>query len=433
MSNIDLEDLLNKYRAGTCTAEELALLENWYAQWKVEHQPLTYDELANIKGEVWKAMANDVKPVKQVRLWPRMAIAAAAVAAITVGTWVYVNEIASSRNASRNDEVVTSMNDIKPGSVGATLTLANGKTIKLSSATNGELAKEAGVTIKKTADGQLIYEIIREYSDLNGTHELAKGSVASVPRNDDNAPSLREGTTNRAPGELSGANQSHTSNTLTTAKGETYQVKLPDGTAVWLNAASSLTYSTSLTARGLRMVRLSGEAYFQVAKDKAHPFIVESKGQQIEVLGTHFNINAYADEDAVKTTLLEGSVKVSPVLSSRTMAKDLGATATGTTILKPGQQSILKGETIKVHLANLAEAMAWKNGKFIFNDEPLESIMRKIARWYDVDIEYQGIDPKETFGGSISRFENVSKVLKKLELTGGVQFKIEGRRIIVSQ
>jgi len=316
----------------------------------------------------------------------RLFAAAAAVAAITLGTWLYTSRHPEGSAATRDLLV----NDIKPGSVGATLTLANGKTIKLSSATNGELAKEAGVTIKKTADGQLIYEI------------------ASVPRNDDNAPSLREGTTK----------QSHTSNTLATAKGETYQVKLPDGTAVWLNAASSLTYSASLTAHGKRVVRLSGEAYFQVAKDKTRPFIVESNGQKVEVMGTHFNINSYDEESSVKTTLLEGSVRINDAL-----------------VLRPGQQSVISGtEPILVKEANLEEAMAWKNGDFLFGEEDFRTTMRKIARWYDVEIVYAPSAPDNLApGGWVSRSKNISAVLKIMEATGKVHFKVEGRRITVTQ
>jgi transmembrane sensor len=420
MNNIDLEDLLNKYRTGTCSAEELVLLENWYAQWKVENQVLTDDELASVKNDVWLAMANDVKPVKQVKLWPRIAVAAAAVAAITLGTWIYYTSDISKSSSRGTEGSLAYAEDIKPGSVGATLTLANGKRIKLSSATNGELAKEAGVTIKKTADGQLIYEIIRKYSDLNGTHELAKGSVASsqnAPRNDG--------------AELN-------TNTLSTAKGETYQVKLPDGTAVWLNTASRLTYSATLNQQGQRRVALEGEAYFQVAKDKARPFIVETDKQKIEVLGTHFNISAYPDEAATKTTLLEGSVRVS---SSRGNDGSLGqANSRGSSVprneeeaitLRPNQQTILKGHALAVKEIDPSESIAWKNGYFSFTDENIQTVMQIISRWYNVEISYEGKITKEGFNGKISRFKKLSEVLNMLEDTRLVHFKIEGRRVIV--
>ena len=383
--------LLEKLRDGSITEQERIALESWYLHYAETAQPLSDTEaykrnMAKLKEAF--PFATEL-PVQKNRLWPRIATVpiawkiAAAVAAIPLGTWVYLGEIASSRNASRNDEVVTSMNDIKPGSVGATLTLANGKTIKLSSAINGELAKEAGVTIKKAADGQLVYAI---------------ASSQNAPRNDG--------------AELK-------TNTLSTAKGETYQVKLPDGTAVWLNAASSLTYSASLTAHGKRVVRLSGEAFFQVAKDKSHPFIVESKGQQVEVLGTQFNINSYKEEEVTKTTLLEGAVSISSGGQSK--------------ILKPGQQSVLSGtDKLTVKDVNIEEATAWKNNDFYFRVESMESVMRKVSRWYNITVSYTDEELKKVpISGFVSRSKPLSVVLDRLGAAGLMRFKIEGQQVTV--
>ncbi|RZM24965.1 MAG: FecR family protein [Pedobacter sp.] len=311
-----------------------------------------------------------VVPVpKIVKLWPRIAISAAVVLVLFAGAW-FLNSNSSGRKTAE----IRYASDVTPGKIGATLTLANGKKILLSEAANGELVKEAGLTITKTAEGQLIYEIAG----------AADNSL----------------------------------NTLSTTKGETYQVQLPDGSKVWLNSASSLSYGTSLNEDGVRRVNLTGEAYFEVEKDAAHPFIVESGNQQVEVLGTEFNVNAYQDEKVFRTTLLKGSVKLSEEGVS--------------TILVPGTQAANANGKIKLTKVDTELAVAWKNNKFIFDRLPIEEIMRMIARWYNLEVVYEGNIPSGTFWGSVSRFENVSKALVPLEATGNVHFKIEGRRIYVS-
>lgn len=265
--------------------------------------------------------------------------------------------------------------EIKPGSNKATLTLANGKKIVLSAAANGELAKEAGVVITKAADGMLVYEVKAQ----NGQ-------------------------------------DSHQMNSLSTAKGEQYQVSLPDGTRVWLNAATSLKYPSSFSGTGERMVELSGEAYFEVAKDKIHPFIVKTDRQEVEVLGTHFNLNSYSDEEVTKTTLLEGSVKINHRV-----------------LLKPGEEGVsAKTGTLTVNAVDTESSVAWKNGRFVFENELLMTALNKIARWYDVEVEYQDQNLERLpVGGSISKFDKVSEVLALFEKTGGLQFTIKGRTVIV--
>jgi transmembrane sensor len=299
------------------------------------------------------------------KLWPRIA-AAVAIAMVLFGAGLFY--FSNQQNAVRLG------NDIAGGKNGATLTLADGKKIRLTDAADGELAQEAGISILKTADGQLVYQI--------------KESSAQTDK----------------------------VNMLSTAKGETYQVILPDGSKVWLNAATTLKFPVSFTEVKERKVELKGEAYFEVAKDRLHPFIVASKGQQVEVLGTHFNISCYEDEDATKTTLLEGSVR------------------TNDTLLKPGQQSILRGTELKVVPVDIELAMDWKNGDFIFKGEDFRTTMRKIARWYDVDIVYDA-DLKENIelGGWVSRESKLSEVLRRIELAGNVHFKVEGRRVLVTK
>ena len=184
---------------------------------------------------------------------------------------------------------------------------------------------------------------------------------------------------------------------------------MPDGSRVWLNADSKLTFSTNIIANGTLRVNLEGEAYFEVAKDKQHPF-VQSKGQEIEVLGTHFNVTAYPDDLYTNTTLLEGKVEVSTPQGNQT-------------ILSPGQQAINQNGSLRTQRVNAQEAVAWKNGEFIFNDEPLESIMLKIAIWYNVENEFRDSNlKKKTFGGSISKFKDVSDVLRMLALTKDVDY-----------
>ncbi|HEY9197254.1 MAG TPA: FecR domain-containing protein, partial [Mucilaginibacter sp.] len=209
-------------------------------------------------------------------------------------------------------------------------------------------------------------------------------------------------------------------NTMTTPRGGQYWVVLPDGSRVLLNAASSLTYPTAFNGNE-RRVELTGEAYFEVAHNPAKPFRVSSSGQMVEVLGTHFNINAYQDEAAVKTTLLEGRVKVRAADKNKVR------------FLQPGQQSVVNAQTFEVNTVETDEAVAWKDGQFVFEGDNIQHIMRMISRWYDVEISYAGTPPDDNFGGNVSRFSNVSEVLKALQLTGKVRFQIEGRKITVSK
>lgn len=194
-------------------------------------------------------------------------------------------------------------------------------------------------------------------------------------------------------------------------------MRLPDGSKVWLNAASRITYATSLNERGERLVKLeSGEAYFEVMKDKKHPFIVKTSLQEVQVLGTHFNINTYADELNTKTTLLEGSVRIHSVKGQNV-------------ILKPGQQSILSANVWKVANVSTDEIIAWKNGLFTFNETDIPTIMRQISRWYDVDVEYSGNVPTDLISGGIARSSKISTVMKMLEMVN-IHYQIvqEGSR-----
>ena len=270
--------------------------------------------------------------------------------------------------------------DIHAGSSRATLTLASGKKISLDAAPDGILGEESGSSIVRTGSGQITYAV----------HENAPGS---------------DTLTNVG------------FNSLETPLGGQYQVRLPDGTKVWLNAASKLTYPASFARNKERKVELSGEAYFEVAKVTPvnAPFIVISGKQRVEVEAARFNISGYPDDQAIKTTLLEGVGKINY-----------------NNIIKAGEQSVNKKDSLDIVPANIKEAVAWKNGLFLFEDATLETIMKSIARWYDVEIVYSGKNvSKELFSLSVSRFDNVSATLKSLENTGFVRFRIKGKKITV--
>lgn len=207
-------------------------------------------------------------------------------------------------------------------------------------------------------------------------------------------------------------------NTIETPPGGQFHLVLSDGTGVWLNSASSIRYPTSF-GKSPRTVEITGEAYFEVTKDPSRPFRAVTSNMAVQVLGTAFNIMAYPNDETIRTTLITGAVKVSKENSVRS--------------LTPGQQAVLPAGTGQFDIikADLREVLAWKNGEFRFNDADITSIMRQIARWYDVEIVYQGPIPQNKFFGIIPRQQNVSAILEVLELTQQVHFRIEGRRIIV--
>ncbi|MES2456464.1 MAG: FecR domain-containing protein [Bacteroidota bacterium] len=269
--------------------------------------------------------------------------------------------------------------DVKPGGNKAFLTLSSGQKISLANAPNGIIAIEAGDQINKLSDGQIAYESLNEN-----------------------------------PGATQGVN------ILQTPNGGQYRVNLPDGTKVWLNAASSVKYSVNFKNLLERRIELTGEAYFEVAKDPSRSFIVQTDDQAIHVLGTRFNVNAYHDNGGSKTTLLEGSVKAT--------------TRKSAAIIRPVQQVTSQGDQqLKVEEADVDLALAWKNDQFMFESEPIRQLMKRLARWYDVDVVYGAQVPDVRFNGAISKFENISAVLKILESTGKAHFKVEGRKIYVAK
>lgn len=390
MTKDRLRTLYHRYLMGTLTIEEkrewkLALSSPNLKHFLEEIVEEGWDEISKEEIVLMDQTSSDkifdrvvAMPQKKIRkniLWKPIVAAASIFIVAALSLYLYTN-------STQNKPVrpVSHASHIKPGDNKAYLTLANGKKIVLSDAKNGTLVAQNGIQITKTTDGQLVYTVTGNNNSTSSDY-----------------------------------------NTIETPKGGQYQVRLPDGTNVWLNAASSLRYPSAFKGSE-RKVELSGEAYFEVAKNKKMPFRVISNTQTVEVLGTHFNVNSYLDEADTKTTLLEGSVRVK---------RNNSTTAV---VIRPGQQASVKqnvNDKINVAEADMEEVMAWKNNYFRFNNENIESVMRKISRWYNVDVEYKGAISDEEFNGTISRSKNIVQVLEMLEGTKSIHFKIEGRRIVV--
>jgi transmembrane sensor len=323
-----------------------------------------------------KKLDESGKPFSVIRMWTPLRVAAAAAVFLLIFSSIY---LFMQNNASDNptDAIVTKQaGKIIPGGNKATLTLVDGTVVQLDSTGTAIIANQGNSSIK-TMNGQLAY------STNGGT----AGSEVVF-------------------------------NTIHTPKGGQFQITLADGTNVWLNSASSLRYPT-VFAEGNRVVELTGEGYFEVAPNAKQPFLVKVNDMEVAVLGTHFNINSYSDEPSVKTTLLEGKVKVTR--------------ADNYILLNPGQQAVVSPFGNKVSIDNnvdLEEVVAWKNGRFLFNGADVEAIMRQVARWYDVEIVYEQ-KINEPITGGLGRSENVQQLLNILEATGKVKFLVNGKQIVV--
>lgn len=357
----------------------MEMLENSTAHYDAERMHrLLANILANGKASVDEVDMRGKKPAHLIQLFRKYRVAIAAILILFISISGYFLFIKKGRNESPVSLIKnkgSGAKEISPGGNKAMLTLTNGQTIGLDSAANGLLAMQGAAKVIKLANGQLEYHVVN---------------------NPNNAISY---------------------NIMTTPRGGQYKLRLPDGTDVWLNAASSIRYPTAFVGNQ-RKVEITGEAYFEVAKNKAMPFFVEIGGAEIEVLGTHFNVNAYADEASIKTTLLEGSVKV------KKGDKEIA--------IAPGQQAIVStsGLLTKINDADVEEAVAWKDGFFQFHQADIQSIMRQISRWYDVDIKYQGKIPERKFEGEISRDLNLSQMLHVLDMSN-IDFRLDGRVLII--
>jgi len=384
MQDKNAKSLFEKYQSGNCTPEEQALIENYILSYEDPGFQLNEAELIQAIQKLSDRVLLPVRVQTSKRLWPQLLTAAAACIAFIITIYFF-----DYFPGNRKKEMSVYANDIAPGSNKAVLILADGRKINLNDVKTGNISTQKNVQVNKTKEGQLEYRTVAQnhhHSFKNKNEQIAYNSI-QIP------------------------------------KGGQYMVCLPDGSKVWLNSASTLKFPTAFNDV-TRKVELSGEAYFEVSKDKLHPFIVKSLTQQIKVLGTHFNISTYQDEAFVKTTLLEGSVEVIPAIKNSNKE-------TQETFLTPGQQSMLTNGKITVSKANLQDAVAWKNGYFILNHDTFREIMSKISRWYNVDVVYQCNPDRIHIGGIVSRSVNISTVLKLMGETGQVHFKIEGRRITV--
>ncbi|AOM79339.1 FecR family protein [Pedobacter steynii] len=361
----NISKLITAYLQGRLSASQQAELNTWLAEnpenkaffdsfsdEELLGRELTLFEAGDEQATWSKTQAILNKKYQTTILWPKLAVAAAAIAAIAFGLWFFNKphfmKATSESNYAR---------DIKPGGNRATITLADGKVINLDSTRSNVVVQDSVKTVRATT------------------------LIASTPM------------------------------------GGTYSFTLPDGTVAYLNAASSIKFPSRFTEKQ-RIIQIEGEVYFEVAKDKAHPFIVESEGQQVEVLGTHFNVNSYANEPLIATTLIEGSVSVTAGKNKR--------------IIRPGEQVLNNGTNIRVAEANLENVMDWRNGDFFLNHVDFKTAMRKIARWYNVEVFYDETVPDNIkSGGWISRDKPLSVVLKSIEDSGLAKFRIEGQKIYV--
>jgi len=366
MQTPNLKDILERYNNGTCSEEEKALIESWYAHIDLNVPHLSENQLKELRNLPAPYHKHKVLYLKH---WASIAAIFLCIAVSGLLYW----------NSQSNNNITSTIvqNDVLPGSNKAILQLSNGKKIILSEHETGELAIENGVKIHKDRDDKIVYEDISRYKN----------------------------------------NSINSNNTISTPRGGTYRLILSDGTKVWLNASSSISYPVQFD-KNKRVVEITGEVYFEVSTNKEAPFFVKSQQQTVQVLGTHFNINAYTDQPEVRTTLAEGSVKVI-----------LGTT---NKILKPGQQAITSSQQIQIKAVDIYSELAWKNGDFVFNNSSIKDIMQQLSRWYDIDVDYSTYTERnETFSGEISRSRNLSAVIHMLENTNSIRFRIEGKRLLI--
>lgn len=391
-----LQLLVEKYLGNTSSAEEDAELMQWYhssnenpVEWPISHETEPEEIKARMLGKLHASIHSSSPVIIPLYRKRSFQIAASLLILLSTGVWLVLNQ-RTNKQAAPSAIATTDSTAILPGGNKATLTLADGTTIVLDTAGNTTLAQQGTTKIIKLDNGQLTYK--------NGLHQNA------------GAASLY--------------------NTIRTPNGGQYQVTLPDGTHAWLNAASVLRFPISFTGNE-RKVELSGEAYFEVAKNSQMPFRVLTTDEMnrglnmVEVLGTAFNVNAYSNEPSVKTTLVEGKVRVS---SPDTAFQN-------PVILTHGMQAAMmrdqsRAHNIQVIQVDTDDVTAWKNGLFNFNNADIKTVMRQLARWYDVEVVYEGKLSNEKFEGEISRNSTLAEVFSILELSA-VHFRVEGRKVTV--
>ncbi|TCD05855.1 DUF4974 domain-containing protein [Pedobacter frigidisoli] len=356
MDNEQIRALLKKYNSGKCTEEEMLWIEKSFFEFNEQDIELSYKKLEGLKKQTYSHLPKPTTKFNGLRI---LISAATAAAIIAIAIYIFLPHTPNNTAASLN----LAEHILAKGNV-AQIKLSNGKTIQLDESKNEITINASSIAY---ADGTKI--------------EIANDVLEQ---------------------------------TISTPRGGEYQIVLSDGTKVWLNAATVLQYPTSFREQAKRSVRLvSGEAYFEVAKDKKHPFIVNTSGQTLTVLGTHFNIKAYQSE--VKTTLLEGAVKINSASQSDSIR------------LKPGEQSLAVGNKFQKRNADIDLEMAWKNGRMKFRNATLQSMLPEVERWYNIQIEYEGKTPDIHLTGGISRKSSLATLLKLLQMSG-VNFTLNERQ-----
>jgi transmembrane sensor len=378
---IDIRELAEKWAKGKLTQEERDRFEKWYRDFNDEEINLDDSRHANAE-EIRRTILNKInaeiyredpssKKGQILPLWTRIAAAASILLFLSIGGYFLLHKPVTNQEVGIKPG--TFKNDVLPGNK-AILTLANGQKIVVNDAKNGTIAQQGSTNISKTANGNIVYAPASTDADITyNTYTIPRG-------------------------------------------GGKHSLVLADGTLAVLDASSSIRYPTAFLGKD-RKVEITGQVYFEVVHNSAKPFFVTAKGQTIEDIGTRFNINVFDDEPGVKTTLLEGSIKVAG------------------TLLKPGQQAIQNdnGKISVLSNVNTAEVIAWKNDLFMFtSNTTLPIVMKQLSRWYDLDVVYQGAGKVYHFGGDMPRNSKLSEVLKILAYSG-VQFAVDGKKIIVYQ
>jgi len=404
MNQQELQHFLEKLASGNYTNEEYDAFTNWMEHCSSEeyelmlicweaimgeghvpepshHNLIEKIELGLNRIDEQKLLSDELnnKTVPGKSIWPRMAVAASILLSLSAGIYFFLQKKQADKQVAQNQ-----MHDIAPGGNKAILTLAGGQKIVLDNSRNGVIVNQTNIVVSKKQDGQLVY---------NAAQIAAPGKAEAVSYD-----------------------------TLTTPRGGTYNITLADNSQIWLNAGTSLRYPAAFTGKYRTVELLYGEAYYEVSHNDKMPFRVIVSGHTIQDIGTHFNINAYQDEAAVKTTLLEGCVSVS--------------TPNETTVLKPDQQAQIntEGGDRKIRVINNVdsdEIVAWKNGFFEFTNVDIQTVMRQLARWYDVEVVYKGQISKRLFTGDIHRDIKASEAMQILTYLK-IDYKITGKKITIT-
>jgi transmembrane sensor len=380
MSENELQQLAEKISRGIATGKEIAIYNSWFNAFQSD-QGWDAKKLGSCDAKkeiLFYQINSEISKKRRARIRSMVARLTVAASILFCGYLAFYNIAKDKEKISKIGP--EAIHDILPGANKAVLTLSNGKKITLTDSKNGMLSQQAGIKIIKKTDGELEYSPVEENDTAHATTAY---------------------------------------NIVETPNAGQYQLTLSDGTKVWLNAGSSLNYPVAFNEQE-RRVELKGEAYFEVAHNAAKPFKVTCSGQIVEVLGTHFNINSYADESIVKTTLLKGSVKI--------------INASKQAVIKSGQQSqvnlSLPGEIRVLKNVDMEEALAWRNGLFYFKNSSIKQVMYSAARWYDLKVIYEGKIPEVKLSGKLSRQVNLTGLINILKFEG-IECKIDGRTVYI--